>query len=407
MRFVTAAITIAMSAPVAAYGQTPGFSVLYSFTDGTDGGVPTESPLIQDTAGVLYGTVGFAGNLQCVCGGVYSLVPSTGAHTTLYDFTGPVTGAGPSGSVNRDSRGNLYGTTVAGGSSQQAGVVYRLSPSGQETVLHSFDQIGDAPSAGLIGDGAGNLYGTTGFGGSSGLGSVFRIDATGAYTVIHNFPSATGDGEEPHSNLLLTPSGNLLGSTLLGGDEGVGALFRLNPNGDYEVLHSFERSAGNGAYPESSGVVADAANNLYGVTEYGGVSDMGVVYKLDAAGVFSVIYSFTGGSDGGFPIGKLFIDQAGRLYGTASEGGNTGGVCAQQNPGGCGVLFEVDPSTGQEKVLYSFTGITDGYRPDSGLTGRRVSDSSGVFYELFGTAAFGGDPVCTCGIVFRLTIQPE
>jgi uncharacterized repeat protein (TIGR03803 family) len=409
------AVTMSLATATIAHAQTRTLSVLYTFRGGDDGGNPTESPLTQDDAGVLFGTVGSGGGHACDCGAVYRVVPSTQTESILYAFPGTPNGAAPEASVLRDSRGDFYGTTFSGGPNVIGGIVYRLSPSGVETVLHAFDDVtpdGYQPQAGLVGDSAGNLFGTTFFGGVFGFGTVFQIDPAGTYTALYSFGADPKDGIFPNSDMILDAAGNLYGTTSRG-QVNQGTVFKLSPAGVETILHSFEGGSDDGAYPESSALVADGEGNLYGVTQYGGTSDKGVVYKLSRGEAFSVLYSFTGGADGGLPEGKLFLDPAtGDLFGTASEGGNSSGICASQNPGGCGVLFKVESSTGRETVLYSFIGKGDGFMPVSGLIGRQVSGSEAdntVSYELFGTTVFGGDTeggTLGSGTVFRLTITP-
>jgi uncharacterized repeat protein (TIGR03803 family) len=408
-------VTMSLATAVFARAQTRTLSVLYTFRGGDDGGNPTESPLTQDDAGTLFGTVGSGGGPACDCGAVYRVVPSTHAESVLYAFPGTPNGAAPEASVLRDLRGDFYGTTFSGGPNVITGIVYRMSPSGVETVLHVFDDVtpdGYQPQAGLVGDSAGNLFGTTLSGGVFGFGTVFQMDPAGAYTALYSFGSDPEDGILPNSDMILDAAGNLYGTTSRG-LVNQGTIFKLSPTGAETILHSFEGGSNDGAYPESSALVADGEGNLYGVTQYGGTSDRGVVYKLGRGETFSVLYSFTGGADGGFPEGKLFLDAAtGDLFGTATEGGNSSGICASQYPGGCGVLFKVDSATGKETVLYSFSGKGDGFMPASGLIGRQVSgseaDNTGS-YELFGTTVFGGDiegGTLGFGTVFRLTITP-
>jgi len=148
--------------------------------------------------------------------------------TVLHSFTGGTDGASPQGGLVRDKAGNLYGTTASGGASGN-GVVFKLDTTGTETVLHSFTgPDGTLPYAGLVGDKAGNLYGTTAFGGTLGDGTVFKVDTTGTETVLHSFTGADG-GEPLWAALVRDKAGNLYGTTYGNGTFGYGVVFKLTP----------------------------------------------------------------------------------------------------------------------------------------------------------------------------------
>ena len=323
-------------------------TVLYSFTGGADGDCPYAG-VIRDAAGNLYGTT-YAGGTSGA-GVVYKL-DAAGQETVLYSFTGFVDGGYPRGGVIRDSSGNLYGTTYGGGAGkcnyevvpaylgQRCGVVFKLDPSGQETVLYTFRGGGDGfgPAAGVIRDSAGNLYGTTANGGlfnpgvcpDSGCGVVFKLDTSGNLTVLHRFAGGI-DGSNPRAGVIRYSAGNLYGTTQNGGESGNGAVYKLDAAGNETVLYSFTGGA-DGSKPWA-GVVRDSAGNLYGTTYYGGTADWGVVYKLDAAGQETVLMEFTGGAGGGGPWAGVIRDPAGNLYGTAGSGGTAA----------TGVVFKLTP----------------------------------------------------------------
>jgi len=234
-----------------------------------------------------------------------------------------------------DSAGNLYGTTEFGGAGSQTGlqegVVFKLDPSGHETVLYSFTGLADGgvPTPGSTRDTSGNLYGTTQAGGLGG-GVVYKLDAAGRETVLYTFSGAP-NGFFPRAGVTPDSAGNLYGTTsggggVAGGEAGV--VFKLSPAGDYTVLYTFSGGA-DGGNPVA-GVVRDQAGNLYGTTQYGGragcvATGCGVVYRVDPAGQETVLHTFTGGSDGGDPYAGVILDAAGNLYGTASAGGANGG----------------------------------------------------------------------------------
>ena len=338
-------MTAAIGTP-AAQAQT--YSVLHSFEGPpTDGSVPVAG-LIRDSAGNLYGTTASGGASNA---GVVFKVDTTGAETVLYSFTGGADGSGPSAGLIRNSAGTLYGTTSDGGTSGR-GVVFKLDTTGTETVLYSFtgEADGGYPSAGLIQDSAGNLYGTTEYGGASNDGVVFKVDTSGTETVLHSFRG--GDGATPFAGLIRDSAGDLYGTTYVGGASGLGVVFKLNKTGE-TVLYSF--TGGDGAYP-GAGLFRDSAGILYGTTLYGAL-DFGEVFMLDTTGAETVLHSFTGGTDGAYPYAVLIQGSAGNLYGTTYLGGTSNNA---------GVVFKLD-TTGTETVLYSFTGGTDGGEPLAGV----------------------------------------
>jgi uncharacterized repeat protein (TIGR03803 family) len=269
--------------------------------------------------------------------------------TVLYSFQGGSDGANPFAGLIADESGNLYGTTI--NSTEGYGNVFRLSPRGTVTVLHSFTGFpsdGAVPLADLIADSSGNLYGTTYIGGGSGYGVVFKVSADGtSYTVLHSFEAGT-----PVSGLIADSSGNLYG-TRFGSGEAIcfacGTVFKLSPDGTETQLHIFcTTDCSDGQFPYG-GVIADRAGNLYGTTYSGGVSGClrsegcGVVFKLSPGGVFTVLHFFTGfPGDGGNPQAGLIADRSGNLYGTTYHGGGPSS-CGEfyGAPLGCGTVFKL------------------------------------------------------------------
>lgn len=265
-------------------------TIVHAFTPKHgDGALPTAG-LIRDSDGRLYGTTSQGGIANCNsrgCGTVYKIAPD-GTESLIYAFRGGSDGATPSnGALVKDDAGNFYGTTVAGGdvgcSTGICGVVYKLTPRGQETVLHAFagGSDGSYPLGGLAIDAAGNLYGTTAQGGGgcsgAGCGIVFKIALDGRYSIIHVFAGGS-DGGGPFSTLLLDRRGNLYGTTSYGGDAGDGTVFKLAPDGNETILHAF--AMGRGYDPSASLVSMHGA--LYGTTERGGHirCNCGVVFQL-------------------------------------------------------------------------------------------------------------------------------
>jgi uncharacterized repeat protein (TIGR03803 family) len=323
-------------------------TVLYSFTDGTDGGYP-EAPVTIDSSGNLYGTTSQGGIIGCYasdlgCGAVFKL-DAAGRVTVLHTFTGATDGGAPNQGVVRDGTGTLYGTTYNGGDAScysyngTCGTVFKINTSGKETVLHSFTGSPDGtyPFAGiLLRDKNGNLYGTTQAGGGLENGTVYKVDTTGKETVLFN-KFSNRNGIEPQGNLARDANGNLYGTTTTGGTGVRGVVFRLDTTGKVTVLHSFTGSDGE---TPLGGVIRDAKGNLYGTTQTGGAKKyFGTVFKLDTTGKLTVLHSFTGRADGAEPYGALIQDASGNLYGTTSNGGNLT-ACGG---GGCGVVFKLTP----------------------------------------------------------------
>jgi uncharacterized repeat protein (TIGR03803 family) len=299
----------------------------------------------------------------------------------LYSFDAQPDGELPYAGLVQDANGNLYGTTLGGGASGN-GTVFKLDTNGNETVLHSFTGAdGAEPIAPLIIDSGGNLYGTTVGGGANNSGTVFKLDVGGQYTVLHSFSTQNADGFNPWSPLILDTNGNLYGTTNQGGAAGGGTVFKLDPSGNETTLHSFT-GVDDGVNPYS-GLVRDSAGNLYGTAREGGGNIFGAVYKLDANGNETVLYGFKGPpNDGSYPQTGLVRDSTGNLYGTTSEGGN--GPCGPDptKPIGCGTVFKLD-ANGNETVLYSFQDL--GPRGFSDRPSGLLMDNSGVLYGTTGT----------------------
>jgi uncharacterized repeat protein (TIGR03803 family) len=339
----------------------------------------------------------------------------------LHTFTGP-DGAQPLGTLSLDNAGDIYGTTGIGGSGTKCpnfsnsgcGTAFMLNEAGEEVGLYSFNGAnGAGPYAGLFRDASGNFFGTTIAGGTDGqacggvqgfgCGVAFRLSKTGK-EIAYKF-KGTPDGYAPESLLTEDAEGNLLGTTYQGGANALGAVFKIDAKGNETILHSFAgppEGGGDGAF-SYEGVIMDAAGNLYGVTFGGGAYGAGVVYELGPGGEETLLYSFTGLSDGSDPDSVLLLDSQGNLYGT-TEGGGSSPECFSIT--GCGVVFELSPQPGgswKETVLYTFCSLsdcTDGQEPGSGPL---VRDSAG---KIYGTTYLGGVyRNCNgdaCGVVFEL-----
>jgi hypothetical protein len=435
---------LAASGPADAQQVT--FKSLHSFNGGSDGLFPRAGAIL-DGSGAVYGITELGGANHS--GTVFKLTPPTtqgGAWTesVVYSFCSQsncTDGAQPFASLIFDASGALYGTTVAGGNPNRTcspngsgcGVVFKLTPPATsggtwtESVLYSFNgggTDGGSPDAGLIFDAAGALYGTTQNGAApncgGACGTAFKLTPPksqgGAWTEsVFTFAGNPG-GAQPVAGLILDASGAVYGTTLRGGTHqncplGCGTVFKLIPpttqGGAWteSVLYNFTGGSDGGS--PGGGLVQDASGALYGTTGGGGSScgglssGCGTVFKLTpptsqgAAWTESVLYSFTGvGNDGFGPAAGLILDSSGALYGTTQFGGNSG---CQGN--GCGVVFKLTPPASpggawSESVLYNFTGGSDGAQPSAGVT----MGASGV---LYGTATVGGTGG-TGGTVFEL-----
>jgi uncharacterized repeat protein (TIGR03803 family) len=356
---------------------------LYSFTGGLDGGDPFPA-VIQDAAGNLYGTTDYAG---AAFAGVVFKISKTGKETVLYNFcslTGCTDGQYPYAPLVRDAAGNLYGTTQYGGASN-IGVVFKLSPGGKETVLHNFTGGSDGvyPYAGLYRDAAGNLYGTTENGGTANLGVVFKISKTGKETVLHSFTGGPNDGSYPSSaSFYMDAKGNLYSVASQGGTSGEGVLYKLSPKGKLTVLHSFTAGTTDGCYPYGTPAV-DANGNMYGGTGGCGTSNFGVVWKVSKNGTETILHNFSGASDGQSPLAGVILDADGNIYGSTNTGGASG----------FGTAFEIHKN-GKFTLLHDFTGGTDGKYLYGGL----ILDPEG---RVYGTTINGGTG--GYGTVWRIT----
>ena len=370
---------LGLSVTESAQAQT--LTVLYNFGGSSDGGDPYAS-LIRDGAGNLYSTFGYGGGAS-FSGGVFK-VAADGTETVLYSFTGGADGAFPISALVRDSTGNLYGTTTQGGS-VGAGVVFKVDPSGTETVLHNFTGGTDGvdPVGGLLRDKAGNLYGTTSQGGSSNDGIVFKINPHGKETILHTFTGSATDGKYPtYGSLLMDAQGALYGVTEEGGRAGGGILYKLSKSGKLTILHSFTGGTADGCNVLGT-PFRDAAGNFYGTTSSCGTSSLGTVWKVSRNGKEKLLHSFSGGaSDGEYPLAGVVVDASGNVYGTTETGGASN----------FGTVYKVSKS-GQFSLLHSFDG-TDGKFVYAGL----VQNAKGT---LFGAAQNGGS--IGYGTVWKIT----
>ena len=376
-------------------------TTLYSFS-GSDGAYPNVG-LIQASDGNLYGTTYDGGpnwnpSSKNYGYGTVFKITTGGTLTTLHTFISS-DGAYPWALIQA-SDGNLYGTTNSGGSSNE-GAVFKITTSGTLTTLYSFSggSGGAYPYAGLIQASDGNLYGTTANGGSNwnppsnyGYGTVFKITTSGTLTTLHAFSSGSG-GSYPYAVLLQASDGNLYGTTVNGGSNNDGTVFKITTGGALTTLYSFTTS--NGSYPYA-GLIQASDGSLYGTTYGGGASNDGTIFQISPPVTLTTLYSFSG-SDGDNPYGALLQASDGNLYGTTGNGGSNWNPPSNY---GYGTVFKITTS-GTLTTLYSFSG-PDGVGPDAGL----IQGSDG---NLYGTTTYGGsnwNPPSGnygTGTIFRIT----
>lgn len=369
-----------------ALGQTYTYSVLYSFKNNGKDPSNVYAALIVDSSGNLYGASNNGGSKGF--GSVFK-VSKSGALTVLHSFQGSPDGTNPQASVIRDSVGNLYGTTLYGGQSD-AGAVFKISPSNQETILfNAFEKNGTNGGYpfGVVRDSAGNLYGTTLQGGTYYSGVAFKLDTSNQFTIVNDFcsggPPDCPDGSEPLS--LIASGGNYYGVTEYGGTLGFGTVFEMTPQGVETVLHTFQGS--DGQLPNGS-LRQDTKGNLYGVTLNGGTNNGGTLFKQPkAGGPVTTLYNFgslPNCADGCFPGGPVAIDKSGNIYGIAHA--SVGYTPAQA------VVWELN-TAGKESIVYTFDSTVD-------IIAGIIIDSAG---NLYGTTDSGGN--ANLGVVYKLTPQ--
>ena len=298
--------------------------------------------LLRTPSGDLYTTT-YAGGAYGA--GAVIKLSANGQETVLHSFTGGADGGYPqsNGSLIQDQLGNLYGVTFGGGTYPYGcGVIFKLSPSGTETVLHTFNcSDGANPLGGLTRKAEGNFYGTTYFGGSHGIGVVFRMTASGIYQVLYAFTGGA-DGGGPYGDLLLDQAGNLYGSATFGGAFGHGAIFRVTPAGKETVLYGFTGGA-DGSVPV--GLSRDPRRCLSSVLRHDpapvAITRVGVAFRLGPDGTYTVLHAFGGAGDGAYPTASLIQDSAGNLYGTTLDGG------AYDR----GIVFRTEPYGSRDSAL--------------------------------------------------------
>jgi uncharacterized repeat protein (TIGR03803 family) len=390
-RTLSACFVLTLLFAIAAHAQTE--STLYNFMNTTDGTEPG-APLILASDGNFYGTTFYGGtggtDGTSNEGTVFRITPS-GVLTTLYRFcsVGSCTdGVEPDAGLIEAADGNLYGTTFGGGA-YGGGTVFKITSStGAFSTVYNFCKLASCADGQYLDDAIiqgsdGNFYGTTVQGGANKLGVVFKLTPAGALTVLYNFCSLANctDGDQPTAGLVQGSDGNFYGATGLFSSKGAGTVYQITPSGSLTTLHNFCSSANcsDGQFA-SSNLVQAADGNFYGTTQDGGANGYGVAFRTSSTGQFSVVHDFcavTNCPDGRNAIGLLQATD-GNLYGTGELGG-TGGE------NGSGTIFELSTS-GSFTSLYSFCnapGCSDGADPVAtliqGADGNLYGTTEGIF----------------------------
>jgi len=380
--FCAAAVT---SAPA----QSAFFTSLASF-NGTDGANPGAA-LIQGTDGNFYGTGTYGG--ASGVGVVFKITPA-GVLTTLYSFCYPWdcpgSGYAPTTALVQASDGSFYGTTSQGGTLGY-GTLFKITPAGSLTLLYTFSgSDGTGPSSALVQASDGNLYGTTSGGGTSnncgsnGCGTVFKITPSGMLTTLHSFDGSDGSG--PSGALVQASDGDFYG-TVGGGAYNFGSIFKITLAGTLTTLYTFDGYQG--VFP--NGLVQASDGNFYGTTSGGGSDGSGTVFEITPAGSLTTLYSFFGPT-GDLPEGGIIQARDGNFYGTTRKGGDLG--CTSSGYG-CGTVYRITP-IGWLSTLHSFN-LTDGYAPCGGLVQAR--DGSFYGTTTYGGGDFGDGTVFRVGVV--------
>jgi len=374
-KIACALLLLCAASAVVSPAQT--FRTVLSF-DGANGADPRAS-LVQGLDGNLYGTTPGGGAYEY--GTVFKMTPA-GALTTLHSFCSKgypcPDGAGLIVDLVQGTDGNFYGITAGGGSSY-FGTVFKITPDGSLTVLHSFSGRDGAIPNGLLQASDGNFYGTTWGDGISGASGVFKITPDGTMTELHQF----GEGGDGLARALVQArDGNFYGTTDFLSHTGAGTVFKMAPAGTVTTLHTFE----GGVAPWANALLQARDGNFYGTTVSGEYDYAGTVFKMAPAGTVTTLHTFDR-SDGQDPTIVEATD--GNFYGTTSQGG------ANPCPDGvgCGTIFRITPS-GTLTTLHSFNG-TDGAFPRGGL----VQATNGTFYGTTGRGGAHDD-----GTVFSLCV---
>jgi len=306
-----------LASPGLARGQVR-FELLHSFAGSPDDGANPAAALIQATDGNFYGTTFQGGAADGISGTVFKITPS-GRLTTLHSFAA-TDGASPNAPLIQAANGALYGITENGGP-LNSGTFFKITRRGTLTTLYDFS--GALLNGPLVQGTDGNFYGTSEWGGANGYGMIFKLTPSGSFSILYSFDST--DGIAPACGLLQASDGNLYGTTYQGGsnnscEHGCGTVFKITLAGALTTLHNFDSTDGSNPI---AALIQATDGNLYGTTYGGGTAGgWGTVFKITPAGKVTTLHSFAG-TDGAQPYGPVSQDTSGKLYGTATNGTGT------------------------------------------------------------------------------------
>ena len=385
----TKMLALLLCASGVCFAQSYEFSTLINFSGGSNPGYI--SNVIIDTKGNLYGVSEFGGTYS---NGVVFEVSPKGALKILHSFKGaPTDGYLATGNLVRDKSGNFYGTSQYGGSGTGChveagcGTIFKLTPAGKETVLYNFQggADGDSPVSGMARDSSGNLYGVS-YDVSSApsyISFVFKLTPANTFSTLESFDCFLGGAYL----LIVNQSGDLFGSACVDTATPFGSVFELTPTNQLSTLYTFTGGS-DGAIPTGK-LTQDAKGNLYGSAANNGAFGGGVVFKIDPSGAYSVLYSFcalASCADGSTPTSWITLDSTGNLYGTTEKGGTTGN----------GVVFRIAAS-GVETVLYTFENATQ--NPSNQETGLVLDAAGNLYASTYSGGKYG------VGSIYKLTKQ--
>src|SRR5579871_6839543 len=378
LAILCATFVLLAATAVASSAQT--LTTLHNFAgQPNDGSIPY-TKLVQGADGNFYGTTNHGGANND--GTIFKMTPG-GTVTILHSFTAQGDGTQPGAGLIQASDGNFYGTTGGDSSGNcragDCGTVFKITPSGTLTTLATFNGQGgpEYPHDALLQASDGNFYGTSYAGGTNTAGTVFKITSSGTVTVLHSFNCAV-EGCQPDAELIQATDGNFYGTTS-NGTNGDGTVFKITPSGTLTTLHSFSGSDGRHL---TGGLVQATDGNFYGTTNGGGANGNGTVFKITSSGTLTTLHSFDG-TDGNLPGDTLIQAADGNFYGTTYNGGANGD----------GTIYKITP-TGTLTTLHSFD-VSDGNNPGAGL----LQTADGSFY---GTTTGGGSN--GLGTVFKLQL---
>jgi uncharacterized repeat protein (TIGR03803 family) len=404
------------------FGPVSIVGILDRISNSSGGFYFTEPGVVEGTDGNLYGATTGGGTNGL--GALFSMTPG-GTVTELYDF-GTVTndGAFPNTLVQGED-GNFYGTTQQNAGAGVKGIIFKLTASGQYTLLYNFTNglDGSYPLCGLSLGNNGVLYGTTSLGGAGGFGTIYALTTSGQVSILYSFTN-NGDGANPSAAPILGKDGYLYGTTSGYISAQIpGSIYKLSPSGRLTTLYTFTNGLDGGT--PWSGLTAGSDGNYYGISPIGGVSDLfgntgGTVFRITPGGVFTVLHTFSIVTEGMAPAGKLALGPDNNLYGTVSGGGPGYALLAEsyQDPMG-GVLTYSEPGwgsvfkmtlQGKLTVLYFFSGAGDGFDPAADL----FSASDGNIYAVSSAVDDMGNPsgeniirIDTHGFGPAILVQPQ